>query len=112
MVLLRKIKSATLIETLIATVLIVVIFVVASLILNNLLFSTFSKNTHGVETRMNELEYQLQSGKLIVPFTEEYKDWHIEINEIANQSNGFFVFKASNNITKKEIVKQRFYGEN
>ncbi|MGX7666049.1 hypothetical protein [Flavobacterium pedocola] len=112
MVLLRKIKSATLIEALLATALIVVIFVVASLILNNLLFSTFSKNTHGVETRMNELEYQLQSGKLVVPFTEEYKDWHIEIKEDGNLSKGFFVFKAVNNITEKEVVKQSFYGEN
>ena len=112
MELLRKIKSATLIEALLATVLIVVIFVVASLILNNLLFNTFSKNTHGIETRMNELEYQLQSGKLILPFSEEYKDWHIEIHEDGNQLKGFIFFKAINTITEKEVVKQRFYGGN
>ena len=79
MAVLRKIKSATLIESLVATVLIVVVFVVASLILNNLMFNSFSRKTHDVETRIYELEYQIKHNTIKLPYHEEFGNWKIDI---------------------------------
>lgn len=107
--LLIKIKSATLIEALLATALIVVIFVVASLVLNNLLFKTFSKNTHQIETRLNELEYEAQNNTLKFPFSESYKGWEVEIKESEDQSGNVLLFKAENKAKNKEIIRQRVY---
>ncbi len=107
MVILKKVKSATLIEALVATVLIVIIFVIASLVLNNLVLNTFSKNTHGIETRMNELEYQIQNSVVELPYQEEYKGWSININLEAIAAKKIISIEATNNASKKEILKQQ-----
>lgn len=106
MVVLKKIKSATLVEAIVATVLVVIIFIVASLILNNLVFNTFSKNTHGIETRINELEYEVQNKVIKLPYQENYKDWNINI-ELESSSKRMFTISAVNSISKKEVTKQQ-----
>ena len=93
MVVLRKLRSATLVEALIATVLIVVIFMVASTILNNLVLNTYSKKEFIVNYRLNVLEYELQNHKRPVPYSEEYQGWKIVINS-----------KIINGITTYEII--------
>ncbi|SHH87875.1 hypothetical protein [Flavobacterium defluvii] len=105
MVVLKKIKSATLVEAIVATVLVVIIFIVASLILNNLVFNTFSKNTHGIETRINELEYEVQNKVIKLPYQENYKDWNINI-ELEPSSKRMFTISAVNSISK-EVTKQQ-----
>ena len=108
MVVLRKIKSATLIEALVATVLIVIVFIIASLILNNLVLNTFSKNTHAIENRINELEYKIQNKVLKIPYQESYKGWDISITpEKTSSYKKAFVISALNSSTKKEISKQQ-----
>lgn len=107
MVVLKKIKSATLIEALVATVLIVIIFVIASLVLNNLVLNTFSKNTHAIENRMNELEYEVQNNTLKLPYQENYKGWDITIRlETISTKKTIFIL-AVNSSSKKEISKQQ-----
>lgn len=106
MALLRKIKSATLIEALVATVLIVIIFVIASLILNNLVLNTFSKNTHAIENRINELEYDIQNKIIKVPHTEIYKGWEINATPETVSSSKTISITATNSASKKEIFKQ------
>ena len=107
MVILKKIKSATLVEAIVATVLVVIIFIVASLILNNLVFNTFSKNTHGIETRINELEYEVQNNSIKLPYQEEYKNWNINIELESVSAKKIISISAVNNISKKEITKQQ-----
>lgn len=107
MVVLKKVKSATLIEALVATVLIVIIFVIASLVLNNLVLNTFSKNTHAIETRMNELEYQIQNNVIKLPYQEDYKGWNININLETIVAKKMISIEATNNTSKKEILKQQ-----
>jgi hypothetical protein len=107
MVVLKKLKSATLIEALVATVLIVIVFVIASLILNNLVLNTFSKNTHAIENRMNELEYEVQNKVIKVPYQEIYNGWKISIQNETVSSKKTFVISAVNSSTKKEILKQQ-----
>lgn len=104
MVILKKIKSATLIETLIATVLIVVVFLMASMIINNIFFNTFHQKKELVMNRLDELEYEYINKSIELPFSEEIENWNIEIIKV-NQSD-VVEFKAQNKITNKEIIRK------
>ena len=106
MVVLKKVKSATLIEAIVATVLIVIVFIIASLILNNLVLNTFSKNTHSIENRMNELEYQIQNNNIKLPYHESYKNWEIAIIQEKTGSRVVIHIQAQNSDYKKEITKK------
>lgn len=106
MVILKKVKSATLIEALVATVLIVIVFMIASLILNNLVLNTFSKNTHAIENRINELEYEVQNTNIKLPYQEKHNNWEISILEERIETKLIISIHATNTSSKKEIVKQ------
>lgn len=112
MALLKKIRSATLIEALVATVLIVVIFLVASLILNNLLLNSFSRKTHSVETRINELEYKIRYNQITLPYYEEYGAWNIEFEKVSRDNALWLKSSAINKDNGKEIAKNRIYATN
>lgn len=109
MALLRKLRSATLVEALVATVLILVVFIVASLILNNLVFNSFSRNTHSVETRMAELSYMAGYNRIKLPYIEEFKTWKIQLTkeEIGNQV--WLKCTAQNNDNGKTVSKNILY---
>ena len=109
MVVLKKIKSATLVEALVATILIVVIFVVSSLVINNLLLNNFSNNTHQIETRMSELEYNLINKQIEIPYTEQYNDWDIEIEKKVIDRTNWIELTASKKNSKKSIMKKIIY---
>lgn len=112
MALLKKIRSATLIEALVATVLIVIVFVVASVILNNLLLNSFSRNTHAVENRISELEYQLQYKAIQLPYKEEFEKWDIVLEEVIKDNNIWLKSSASNKVNKKKVIKTKLYADN
>jgi hypothetical protein len=111
MAVLKKIKSATLVEVLVASVLIVIIFVIASLVLNNLILNTFSQNTHPIECRLNELEYEIENEMLQLPYQENYKGWDIEIKTENKVSKEELMILATNESNTKEITRQRSYGK-
>ena len=105
---LKKIKSATLVEALVATVLIVVIFIISSLAINNLLINTFNNNTSDIENRFYELEYNQQNSKIEVPYNEEYNDWEISINKNSeSENNNVLEYKAIKKGSAKTIIKIR-----
>lgn len=106
MVILKKIKSATLVEAIVATVLIVIVFIVASLILNNLVLNTYSRNTHAIENRMNELEYEIHHKIIELPYEENYKDWQIEISTASEEPEKGIIITATNGKDNKKIVRQ------
>ena len=109
MVVLKKIKSATLVEALVATILIVIIFVIASLVLNNLVLNTLSRKTHQIEYRLNELEYDLQNQVIKLPYEEEYEGWKIAIQKEKIESNECLSIVASNKKTNKEVIRKRIH---
>jgi predicted PurR-regulated permease PerM len=111
MVVLKKVKSATLVEVIVATVLIVIIFIIASLVLNNLVLNTVSKNAHPVENRLNELEYQIQNGLLKIPYQENFKGWAITIQIKKTASNEMLSILATNEKNTKEVLRQRIYAK-
>jgi len=105
MALLKKLRSATLIEALVATVLVVIIFIVSSLVLNNLLVNSFSKNTHAVENRIFELQYSAQHKTIPLPYHEEFGNWIIDIKWEHEAGKAWLKATGINTINKKEIVK-------
>lgn len=112
MVVLKKIKSATLVEVIVATVLIVIIFIIASLILNNILLNTFSKNTHAIETRLNEIEYEIQNNQIKIPYQEKYKDWEVELKFKKSDTKMTLLMVATNKNNNQQISRQQNYVEN
>lgn len=109
MVVLKKVKSETLIETVVASVLVVIIFMIASLVLNNLVLNTFSKNVHPIETRLNELEYELGNDLIKIPYEENYKGWDIVIQTQKTESKENLFISATNSQNGKEVTRQRIY---
>lgn len=107
MAVLKKVKSATLVEALVATVLIVIIFVIASLVLNNLVLNTFSKKTHQIEYRLNELEYDIQNNVIQFPYTENFEDWTVTIQKERSKSEELISIVATHQKTNKEVIRKR-----
>ncbi|UII76201.1 hypothetical protein LV716_18350 [Flagellimonas sp. HMM57] len=101
MVVLRKIKASTLMETMVGTVLIVVIFMLSSLVMNSLFSSQVKGNLQPIHTYLDQLEYQLINGKVTLPFFEEWETWNIAIGEV--QEDG----TISIEVTEKEAIGSR-----
>ncbi|OUS03129.1 hypothetical protein A9Q86_01545 [Flavobacteriales bacterium 33_180_T64] len=103
MVVLKKIKGSTIMETLIATVLIIVIFMLSSMILNNLFSSTIRNNTRLITSHLNELEYLYHNDKLSIPYQDDYQDWTIAILKKKQDNLDVILFSAYNLTTKKTV---------
>jgi len=96
MVVLKKVRAATLVETLIASVLIVIVFMIASASINNVFKQTIKTNDHAYQSRIKELCYFAIHNELDFPFSEDNLKWKIEIEKIEdkilidglNKSNG------------------------
>lgn len=101
MVVLKKIKGATLMETLVATVLIIIVFMMASMILNSIFSGTIKNNTRQVEAELNELKYLYYNNKLELPYVDELNDWEISVQHLKNENT--IVFDATHIKTNKNI---------
>jgi len=108
MAILKKIKAATLMETLIATVLIMVIFIVASLILNNLFSSSIKSKTRGISAQLNEIEYLYINDKITLPFYDDFNEWNIVVEQIKNSEEISIIASKINteNTIEKIIFKK------
>lgn len=84
MVVLRKLKASTLMETMVATVLIVVIFMLSSLVLNALFSSQVKSNVQPIQSHLQQLEYQYVNQKIVLPYYEEWESWNISMEILKN----------------------------
>ncbi len=100
-----KVKSSTLMETLVATILIVIIFVVASLVLNNLFKVHVSQNTMAIEAHLSKLEYRTQYENIKLPYNEVYEQWNITI-VLEDKKRNRYKVEAEHSRTAK--VLERF----
>lgn len=103
MVILKKIKGATLMETLVATVLIIVIFMLSSMILNNLFSTNVKNNTSKIRTHLNELHYLIIHDKITLPYKDTYHNWNITITKMSEAQQSFIVFNAVHDTYQKTI---------
>ncbi|AUP79699.1 hypothetical protein [Flavivirga eckloniae] len=106
MVVLKKIKASTLMETLVATVLIVIVFMISSMILNNIFSNSIKSNTREIDAYLNELEYLYKNEKLKLPYYDDLGDWKISIITLNTSSSYKSVeFEALHIITNKTKTK-------
>lgn len=103
MVVLKKIKGSTLMETLVATVLIVVIFMLSSMILNNLFSNSIKNNTTTLRSHLNELQYLQQYNQIQLPYRDAYNNWDISITKFKEGDKALIEFSAIHTETKKMI---------
>lgn len=109
MVVLRKIKGSTLMETMVATVLIVVVFMLSSLILNSLFSAQVKGNLKPLKMHLTKLEYLYSTKKIILPYFEEWHGW--EINMVNGLGDGTIQITAKElGAPETRIVKQHVYG--
>lgn len=101
---LKKIKAASLMETLVATVLIVVVFMMASLVLNNTFSNLIRSKRHQVNNYIYELEYRYLNNTLSLPYATEYYQWNISVYNNDNIA-GEILITATNKETEKQIQK-------
>lgn len=107
MVVLKKIKGSTLMETMVATVLVVIVFMIASMVLNNLFGNSIRANNHNVETRLSYLEYFSTHNQLVLPYTEEFEGYKITIERKLNTGKKVILLEAFNPSINKTISKTR-----
>ena len=105
MAVLKKVKSSTLMETLVATVLLIVIFMVTSLTVNNIFGNTITYDTQVAVARLNELEYQYQNRHIQAPYAERYYDWEIDISTHMQYNTACVTLEATHSQTRKTIAK-------
>lgn len=112
MVVLKKLKSSTLMETLVATVIVIIVFVVASMVLNAIFFNSFKSNTNELENYLKELEYQIYNNKIKAQNTTyNYHDWEITIEEKNSLKVSYYNLTAKNILTNKLVKKVIFKNE-
>lgn len=99
----KKLNASSLTEVLVATVLLLLVFGIAMTTLNNVLYGSITRNTHKIETTLNQLVYQYQHKQIKVPLNMEQGQWQISINK---ENSSELVFKASHNTNKKVIYKK------
>ncbi|WP_299432264.1 hypothetical protein [uncultured Aquimarina sp.] len=102
MVILKKIKAATLIETLTASVLIIIVFMIASLSFNNIFTNHVKRDQSSIENRIKELEYLVIHDKLKLPYTEDFSTWEIEI--ISKNEKTMIVYSQSGISKEKQLI--------
>lgn len=111
MVVLKKIKASTLMETLVASVLIVIVFMITSMILNNLFSNSIKTNTRDIEAHINELQYLYKSEKLTIPYFDDFKNWNIKIHVVKEQNVSKVLLQASNIETQQDYLKEIYANE-
>lgn len=104
MVILKKIKGSTLMETLVATVLIVIIFILSSMILNNLFSNSIKNNTSKIRSHLNELQYLQIHDQIQLPYKDTYNNWDISISEQKEDNKTQIEYSAVHTETKKNIL--------
>ncbi len=105
MVVLKKIKASTLMETLVATVLIVIVFMVSSMLLNNLFSNSIKGKTHPVQERIYELQYQYANKGLELPYFDELDGWQISVEKRENTGVAIVTFSAEKQGLDKSIIE-------
>jgi len=107
MALLKKVKAATLMETMVATVLIVVIFMMASMLLNSIFTTHLSGDTQAITEKMHQLAYQFHTKKMSLPYAEEWQAWEIYMEKETVQGNPYVVLVATHQKSGKTLTSYR-----
>lgn len=102
MALLKKVRSSTILETLVASSILLAVFVIGTMSINNIFLSTLKNENHELKTHLSELEYLIIHKNLALPFYEDTDGWDISI-----ESKGTFIeLNVLNKKNQKSSKKQ------
>ena len=101
----KKIKAATLVETLVASVLIVVVFTMATLVLNQVVQSNAKANTQQITHELNRLQYLYSHAKLPTNYRATFGNWELTLVPVKNKIETAFVLQASHRTTGKKLER-------
>ena len=79
MVILKKIRAATLVETLVASAIIVIVFMIASLSLNNIFKGNIKSDDSDLQNKIKQITYLYKNDKITIPYYENNKQWDISL---------------------------------
>ena len=99
MVILRKIKAATITEIIVASAIILVVFGISSVSVNNIFSSSIIGNDHQMQNRIRELSYLQIHNKITIPYFEENQQWEISIEQ-----QGSEIVLEANHMASKKIT--------
>ncbi|WP_271765823.1 hypothetical protein [Aquimarina algiphila] len=105
MVILKKIKGATLIEVLTASILIIIVFMIASLSFNNIFKNQIQRDHSTIENRVKELEYLSIHGRIKLPYAEDFDGWEILIN--TEEEKMILLYTREDVEYKKQLMVRR-----
>ena len=103
-VLAKKVKSSTLMETLVATVLIVIVFMIASMVLNTLFASSINQNDNQIRQELLQLQYKYEHELLQLPYSDELNQWNITVTQQDFNNRSEVLFLATQMQTNKEVT--------
>ncbi|MEX0290068.1 MAG: hypothetical protein AB3N14_13240 [Flavobacteriaceae bacterium] len=111
MAVLKKIKAATLMETLVATVLIVIIFMISSMLLNSMFANSIKSRKHHVISHMQRLKYELQNHSIQMPYTKKDGDWKYTVYHEPEGRLNYVVLEAAHLKSKKAFKDKMILNE-
>ena len=104
MVVLKKIRAATLIETLTASVILIIVFMIASLSFNNIFTNHIKRDHSAIENRIKEVEYLMIHDKLKIPYIEDFGAWEIEVTN--KKKHTVITYSQGSNTYEKQLIKR------
>lgn len=108
MVVLKRVRAATLLETIVATIIISVSVTIALLSINNIILADIKSNKEFFYNTVDEASYFSQYGKQI---NEVYKKWY-EITTYQTEKGVYLEFKNLNSGKKEDsLIIQNDYEE-
>lgn len=112
MVVLKKLKASSLVETIVSSIIILVVFTIALMILRNVFQFHTTSDRQVLKNKLNEIEYQSHIGDLKFPYFEEYRSYNIrvELEEINGQTEILLI--AEDRDTGEIINLKRLYVPN
>lgn len=109
MVVLKKIKASSLIETITASVIIVIVFSMALLILHSVFTHKINNDTSVLFNHIHQLEYRLKNKQIKLPYQETFDHWEIEIVAKNENLTPWIEINAAHLVTKKRVQKKSIY---
>jgi len=106
MVVLKKISSASLVETITATTLLILVYVIAGMIVHSILSSTLKNDTSAIDTHLEKLVYQYQVEQPLNPPETNFNDWTISIEKKHEHLIHWIEIRAAHQQTKKVVTKR------
>lgn len=85
MVVLKKLKASTLVETIVASVIILLVFGISSSIINQVYKTTLNNDKSKIDYQIDKLLYQYEHNAVLTPYKEEFDTFILSLEKDAKE---------------------------